>query len=151
MPCPLLFKEQFPQFFDLGITTAFNYVAIQWFVVGFKPVIHEMMKGMPVILRDIFKQAITLEKIHMPLKTNTPMVAEITDDQDTVELDGEIEVDKRASQIIILKMLSTCVQKKRHFQDECYNCIAKGPQCADANGVPLKSQPPILPENGLGC
>jgi hypothetical protein len=27
----------------------------------------------------------------MPLKTNTPMVAEITEEQDTVELDVEIE------------------------------------------------------------
>jgi hypothetical protein len=47
-------------------------VAIQLFVAGLKPAIRDnMMKAMPVVLWDAFQQAITLEKIHMPLKTNT--------------------------------------------------------------------------------
>jgi hypothetical protein len=37
------------------------------------------------------QQATTIVKIHMLLKTNTPMNAEIAEEQDTVELDGETE------------------------------------------------------------
>ena len=80
-----------PTMVDLGITAAFNHVAIQLFVAGLKPAIRdEMMKNMPVILWDAFQQAITLEKIHMPIKTNLPMVNEI-EEQEIDEIDGEIE------------------------------------------------------------
>jgi hypothetical protein len=39
----------------------------------------------------LFNKAITLQKIHMPLKVNLPMVNEINEYQDTTELDVEIE------------------------------------------------------------
>jgi hypothetical protein len=83
LPCPTLLPDWLglglllnpPTIFDLGITTALNHVAIQLFVAGLKPSIRdEMMKNMPVLLWDAFQQAITLEKIHTPLKANTPMV-----------------------------------------------------------------------------
>ena len=81
-----------PTTFDLGITTALNHVAIQLFVAGLKPAIRDdMMKAMPIILWDAFQQAITLEKIHTPLKTNLPMVNEVDTEIETEELDGEIE------------------------------------------------------------
>jgi hypothetical protein len=39
-----------PTFFDLGITTALNHVAIQLFAAGLKTASHdEMMKRMPVL------------------------------------------------------------------------------------------------------
>jgi hypothetical protein len=50
-----------------------------------------MMKSILVLLLDTFQQAITFEKIHTPLNTHTPMVNKIADDQDNVQLDGEIE------------------------------------------------------------
>jgi hypothetical protein len=40
-----------------------------------------MSKAMPVILWCPLQQAITLEKIHMPLKVNLPMVNEIDEGQ----------------------------------------------------------------------
>jgi hypothetical protein len=46
---------------------------------------------MPVLLWDAFQQAITLEKIQMPMKTNTLMVNEISNEHNTVELDSEME------------------------------------------------------------
>ncbi len=49
------------------------------------------MKSMPVLLWHAFQQAISLEKIHTPLKTNTSVVSEIAKNSDTVELDGKIE------------------------------------------------------------
>jgi hypothetical protein len=71
---------------------ALSHVAIQLFVAGLKPAISdEMVKSMLVPLWNAFQQAIILEKIHMPLKTITPMVNEISEDQDPVELVGEIE------------------------------------------------------------
>jgi hypothetical protein len=78
--------------FDLGITTALNHVAIQLFVAVLKPTIgDEMMKVMSVLLWGALQQAITLVKIHMPLKTNTPMVNEVAEEQEALELDGEIK------------------------------------------------------------
>jgi hypothetical protein len=52
---------------------------------------NQMKKGIPVLLWDAFQQAITLEKIHMPLKVNLPKVNEIDEDQDITELGGKIE------------------------------------------------------------
>ena len=85
-----------PGIIDMGITAAFNHVAIQLFVAGLKPAIRDdLMKNMPVILWDAFQQAITLEKVHMPLKHNLPAVNEIEgEDGDLEELDGEIAAVK---------------------------------------------------------
>ncbi len=78
--------------FDFEFTTALNHTAIQLFEAGLKPAIQdEMMKGRPVLLWDTSQQYFTLEKHHMPLKTNTPKVDEITEKQNPVALDGEIE------------------------------------------------------------
>jgi hypothetical protein len=55
-------------------------------------------------------------------------------------------MDKQVSPIPILKTwFVVCVRKKGHFQDKCYTHIAKGLPCVDANGVPLKNQPPTPP------
>jgi hypothetical protein len=139
-----------------------------------------MMKNMPVLLWEAFQQAITLEKIHTPLKTNTPMVNEIADEQENFELDGEIEAVRaqlnrstskksqyksqgkftpsggsgyrnngqqgNPSQNSNFKdVICRVCKKKGHFQDKCFTCIAKGLPCVDANGVPLKNQPPTPP------
>jgi hypothetical protein len=41
-----------------------------------------------------------------------------------------------------------CCKKKGHIQDKCFTHIRKGLLCVDANGVPLKTQPPTLPQQG---
>jgi hypothetical protein len=156
-------------------------VAIQLFVAGLKPSIRdEMMKNMPVLLWEAFQQAITLEKIHTPLKTNMPAVNEIADEQDNDEIDGEIEAVRaqlnrltskksqyrpqgkfnpsggsgyrnngqqgKSSQNSNLRdVICRVCKKKGHFQDKCFTRIAKGLPCVDANGVPLKNQPPTPP------
>ncbi len=66
-----------------------------------------MSKAMPVILWCPLQQAITLEKIHMPLKVNLPMFNEIDEDQDTSELNQEIEaVQAQMNQLNFKKSLS---------------------------------------------
>ena len=61
-------------------------------MAGLKPTtLDEMIRGELVLLRDASQQAITLEKIQTPLKTNLPMVDEIDEDHDYTELDGEIK------------------------------------------------------------
>ncbi len=173
-------KQIVPTIFDLGVTTALNHVAIQLFVAGLKPAIRdEMMKNMPVLLWEAFQQAITLEKIHTPLKaTMAAAVNEIADEQDNCELDGEIEAVRaqlnrltskksqyrgkftpsgggsgyrnngqqgKPAQTNFKEVICRVCKKKGHFQDKCFTRLAKGLPCVDANGVPLKNQPPTPP------
>jgi hypothetical protein len=58
---------------------------------------------MPVLLWDSFQQAITLQKIHTPLKKNTPMVNEIAEEQENSELEGEIEIVRTQIQYLTSK------------------------------------------------
>ncbi len=48
------------------------------------------MKDMPLLLLDAFQQTISLERIHMPLKVNLPIVKEI-DNHVTTQIGGEIK------------------------------------------------------------
>jgi hypothetical protein len=110
---PLAIRGIIPTIFDLGIITALDHVAIQLFVAGLKPSIgDEMMKNMPVLLWDAFQQAITLEKIHTPLKTNSPMVNEIAKENENSELEGEIEAVRAQLQRLTSKKLQFKPQGK---------------------------------------
>ena len=78
--------------FDLGMKTAMNHVGIQLFVAGLKPQIRdELMKDMPAVLWDAFQNALTLEKIHMPVKSFTNASVNEISEEDTQQIDGEIE------------------------------------------------------------
>jgi hypothetical protein len=55
---------------NLGITTELNH-SHSVVCVGLKPAFRDkMMKGTSVLLWDAFQQAITLEKIQIPIKVN---------------------------------------------------------------------------------
>ena len=78
--------------FTLGMKTAMNHVGIQIFVAGLKPHLRdEIMKDMPGVLWDAFQSALTLEKIHTPVKSSIhATVNEISEDSSDI-IDGEIE------------------------------------------------------------
>jgi hypothetical protein len=88
-----------PTIFDLGITTALNHVAIQLFVAGLKPSIKDEKHANSVM--GCFSTGHYLGENPLPLKTNTPMVNEIADEQETLELDGEIEAVRDLQEISI--------------------------------------------------
>ena len=167
--------------FNLGMKTAMNHVGIQLFVAGLRPQIRDdLMKDMPATLWEAFQSALTLEKIHMPIKSSMSASVNEIADEETTQIDGEIEavqaqlqrLQTRRSQykpgqfnkpggfgsrqnysqqsgkpLTLRDSICRCCKKKGHMQDKCFTRIRKNLPCVDANGIPLKNQPPT-PQQG---
>ena len=158
---------------NVGITIALNHVGMQMFVAGLKSNFRDkMLEAMPATLWDAFQQALGLEKIHQPPKNFASMNAISEENDDTEEID--IEIDAVSAQLRRLQTkrsnfaqrpnnnkwtnnnsnnkdqgkfdmkdaICRCCKKKGHMQDVCFTRIKKGLPCVDAKGQVLKNQPP---------
>ena len=167
-------NDTIPDTIDKGITIAMNHVGMQLFVAGMKPIYRDkMMENMPNSLWEAFQEGLRFEKIHGPLANSVSLAVNeigfLTGEQHEEQIEAvqaqlkrlqtrreqfyqrrpdARPTNKKDSGKSNKDIICRCCNKFGHMQDVCFTRIRKNLPCVDANGVPLKTQPPKKPNQG---